>query len=355
MPAIKSIQINPALLNISSSKSQTRKNRKRRERKKKPKPHIKPNTLKKALLRRIKEHSSKEKKLSGGENNKDSSGDNDFNSDFTKHLEYLSNLSVQHRHNKKKRNKTLKTHSNTSPDIHTDIPKELQDPIITSKSTSIINNNEPIIKLNPKPTINNNIDIKPDIKPDIKSDMTVPSNIKINTSTPSTNTDSYPIKKDPPYSCLKGGNKPTYREWKRLTQKNSESLSNSSSDSDKPTVKLNELRERINSNSNKTVQKPKRTYKKRTIRRKYKFGKNNNKISVLVKNNKTRKLVQREVELLRVAPIREVKEYLKKHYLYKSGSNAPNDVLRKTYMDAHLSGEINNKSTENLLHNFVNN
>ena len=142
MPAIKSIQINPALLNISSSKSQTRKNRKRRERKKKHKPHIKPNTLKKALLRRIKEHSSKEKKLSGGENNKDSSGDNDFNSDFTKHLEYLSNLSVQHRHNKKKRNKTLKTHSNTSPDIHTDIPKELQDPIITSKPSFIINNNE---------------------------------------------------------------------------------------------------------------------------------------------------------------------------------------------------------------------
>ena len=115
------------------------------------------------------------------------------------------------------------------------------------------------------------------------------------------------------------------------------------------------MRERIKSNNEKhKVVKPKRTYKKRTIKRKYKFGKNKGKISVLVKNNKTRKLVQDEVEILRVAPMREVKEYLKKHYLYKSGSNAPNDVLRKTYMDAHLSGEVNNKSTENLVHNFIN-
>ena len=93
--------------------------------------------------------------------------------------------------------------------------------------------------------------------------------------------------------------------------------------------------------------------KKKTIKRKYKFGKNNGKISVLVKNNKTRKIVQDELELLKQAPIKEIKEYLRKRYLYKSGSNAPNDVLRKTYIDSHLSGEITNKSTENLIHNFL--
>ena len=58
MPAIKSIQINPDLLSVSSKKSKTRKNRKRAK-KSKPTSHIKPNTLKKALLRRIKEHSNK--------------------------------------------------------------------------------------------------------------------------------------------------------------------------------------------------------------------------------------------------------------------------------------------------------
>ena len=327
MPAIKSIQINPDLLNVSSRKSKTRKNRKR-EKKSKPKPHIKPNTLKKALLRRIKEHSNKERQKSENSDKKDES--QEFNNDFKKHLEYLSNLSIQHKHKKKKKNKTLKTQPTTSNiKIHTELPPELnQQP---TSNVTIPKSNQPPIILKPK-----NIETNHPIVIENKN-----------------------VASAPPYSCLKGGSKPTYREWKRLTQKNSESSSSNSSEQDteqnKQQVKINELRERIKSNNDKHKPvKPKRTYKKRTIKRKYKFGKNKGKISVLVKNNKTRKLVQDEVEILRVAPMKEVKEYLKKHYLYKSGSNAPNDVLRKTYMDAHLSGEINNKSTENLVHNFMN-
>ena len=117
---------------------------------------------------------------------------------------------------------------------------------------------------------------------------------------------------------------------------------------------MRQLRTRILENNKKhdNVPVPK-ILKKKTIKRKYKFGKNNGKISVLVKNNKTRKIVQDELELLKQAPIKEIKEYLRKRYLYKSGSNAPNDVLRKTYIDSHLSGEITNKSTENLIHNFL--
>lgn len=329
MPAIKSIQINPDLLNVSSKKSKTRKNRKR-EKKSKSKSHIKPNTLKKALLRRIKEHSNKERKNS--EKSDKNRVDDEFNTDFKKHLDYLSNLSIQHKHKKKKKNKTLKTKSTESNiKIHTELPPELHEKPVTN--LTIPKSNEPPIVLKPK-------------IPDSLPPPVVVENKNISPA--------------PPYSCLKGGSKPTYREWKRLTQKNSESSSSNTSESnteenDKQRVKLDELRERIKSNNEKhKVVKPKRTYKKRTIKRKYKFGKNKGKISVLVKNNKTRKIVQDEVEILRVAPMKEVKEYLKKHYLYKSGSNAPNDVLRKTYMDAHLSGEVNNKSTENLVHNFIN-
>lgn len=333
MPAIKSIQINPDLLNVSSKKSKTRKNKKR-DKKSKSKPHIKPNTLKKALLRRIKEHSNKEKKhLDTSQKVNKDNVDPQFNNDFRQHLEYLSNLSIQHKHKKKKKNKTLKTKPTISDvKIHTELPPELHERPMSN--VTISKSNEPPIILKPK-------------TPELLKDSDQKTTINIVSS--------------PPYSCLKGGSKPTYREWKRLTQKNSESTSSNSSDSidkktnDKHDVKLDELRERIKSNNEKhKVVKPKRTYKKRTIKRKYKFGKNKGKISVLVKNNKTRKLVQSEVEVLRAAPMKEVKEYLKQHYLYKSGSNAPNDVLRKTYMDAHLSGEINNKSTENLVHNFIN-
>ncbi len=333
MPAIKSIQINPDLLSMSSKKSKTRKNRKR-EKKRKPKPHIKPNTLKKALLRRIKEHSNKEKKRFDMNQKDDNDSNKEFNNDFKQHLDYLSNLSIQHKHRKKKKNKTLKTRPTVSDvKIHTELPPELHEKSVNNQT--IAKSNEPPIVLKQK----------------------VPELVK----EPIKQTVTNPIATTPPYSCLKGGSKPTYREWKRLTQKNSESSSSNSSNSidknndEKQHVKLDELRERIKINNEKhKVVKPKRTYKKRTIKRKYKFGKNKGKISVLVKNNKTRKLVQNEVEVLRTAPMKEVKEYLKRHYLYKSGSNAPNDVLRKTYMDAHLSGEINNKSTENLVHNFVN-
>ena len=342
MPAIKSIQINPDLLNISSSKNKTRKSRKKKK-EKKPKPHIKPNTLKKALLRRIKEHSNKERKKIEFNNNK--SEDDKFSSDFSKHLEYLSNLSTQHKHNKKKKNKTLKTHSGGRDImIHTELPSELNtnsqnNPVLTSP---VVPN--PIV---PNPIVpktdtisKHNFKLKDDIIP-IKQETHIKQEKPITS-------------KDPPYSCLKGGSKPTYREWKRLTQKNIDVNSDSNSD-DSNQVKISDLRERIKANNEKHNIKPKtKTYKRKTIRRKYKFGKNKGKISVLVKNNKTRKLVQKEVEMLRAAPIKEVKEYLKKHYLYKSGSNAPNDILRRTYLDAHLSGEINNKSTENLVHNYLN-
>ena len=40
--------------------------------------------------------------------------------------------------------------------------------------------------------------------------------------------------------------------------------------------------------------------------------------------------------------------------MLKAGSLAPNDVLRKTYEQLHLSGDINNKNGEILIHNYVN-
>lgn len=88
---------------------------------------------------------------------------------------------------------------------------------------------------------------------------------------------------------------------------------------------------------------------------KYKLGKRNNKIGILVKNNKTLKRIKEDSTSLKKKSILEVKQYLRKHNLIKVGCHAPNDVLRKMYESAMLSGEINNVNSENLLHNFLSN
>ena len=60
-------------------------------------------------------------------------------------------------------------------------------------------------------------------------------------------------------------------------------------------------------------------------------------------------------KLLKMKPIPEVKKYLREHNLIKSGSYCPNDVLRKMYESAILTGEIINIDKDMMLHNIINN
>jgi len=90
---------------------------------------------------------------------------------------------------------------------------------------------------------------------------------------------------------------------------------------------------------------------RRTVRRK--LGKREGRMGVLVKNAQTRKRIQREANLLKDASMMEVRSYLKKHSLFKIGSAAPDSVLRRTYENAVLSGDIHNKNKEVLVHNYM--
>jgi hypothetical protein len=96
---------------------------------------------------------------------------------------------------------------------------------------------------------------------------------------------------------------------------------------------------------------------KKTIKRKYTLGRSKSKkiVSVLIKDRGTRKKVLNAQKDLKRKNINDIKVYLREHNLIKTGSNAPNDVLRKLYESAMLSGEIINSNPDILFHNFSKN
>jgi hypothetical protein len=190
----------------------------------------------------------------------------------------------------------------------------------------------------------------------------------------------------PPYGCLKNGNLPTYRTWKRTTQRNYPSstvnkqtpppMSSSTSIIKPSPVQVNyqtQLRDKIRTmslqqqlaeknqkslNASSSVnhgnwRKPKK--QKRTIRRTYRTGKSkvHPHVAVLVSNKTIRNNTNLKMTKLKETPITEVKRFLKKQGFIKVNSNTPNDVLRQMYECTNLiCGEVKNHNSENLLYNY---
>ena len=206
----KTIQINPELFKVSQK---TKKNR--------PstaggiQPVIKPNSLKRHLINRIKEHKLGEKKtqtnhemnMSGSESN-----DGGFTNELYDSFHYLSSLSKKHKevNNIKERNrerenergkekergghftgnKTIKHYSDIKePFVNIELPEELREPF----TPVLMEQYAPPIRINE--IVNTSRD----------------RNTNTNTNT------------DIPYGCLKGGMKPTYRTL-NATRKNHESM-----------------------------------------------------------------------------------------------------------------------------------
>ena len=371
----KTISINPSLFSVSGSK--TKKNR---EKKSKPTavPLISPSVLKNKLLKRIKEH--KQKETQNLENNKRKLSKNEelplkpkneilsYNDEFTDSINYLQTLSKQRQIDEQKRNsefikqkqkeelerRTIRNYHSmggqnlsSGPMINIDLPEELI---------------QPVVPINTEPFY---------IKP----------------------------KDDVPYGVLKRGTKPSYREWSRTQRNNivtnpNASLiiqdGNLSSEKTARENRLNILKEKIKNKtqevsidpltSENLIKKPVNTQPtilqptisqpnepqnggkliatkhitKKTIKRKYTLGRSKIKktVSVLIKDRGTRKKILNAQKDLKRKNINDIRAYLREHNLIKTGSNAPNDVLRKLYESAMLSGEITNSNADVLLHNF---
>ena len=215
-----------------------------------------------------------------------------------------------------------------------------------------------------------------------------------------------PVTPEPPYSNLKtSSTKPTYKQW---TRKNTLRIPNKASNKNTgtgntvsmPTPKesLKKMSERehklrmlqskfskttdnisneeVNKKKEASVMELKRYYEntdqkhgsgntiggkarkkviKRTIKKKYTVGKSRVKrqVSVLVKNLHTRKKIIDAKKELKQAPISEIKKYLKAHGLLKSGSAAPNNVIRELYESAMMPGDVTNLNTAVQLHNYM--
>jgi hypothetical protein len=327
----KTISINPELFKVSNDKGRKREKKERRAR-----PTQRANPLKKELMNKIKSHASK--------HNKTLKNPPNFEGSFEDHMEYLSNLA------KKRKLK-----------IHSELPSELaKTPAVSNTTKVTINTDKPVIDnvTEPSPVVQQEvipvIQTPPPNVPVVTSPLSAPvaepEPVAVSTATtlsePAPEPETAPVPapismpappsmpeppsmpipvnapQEPPYGILKRGNKPTFRQWHKRTQKNRPSIS-----------------------------KPRELVQQ--IKKKYSLGKNKNRVSIFLKNKKTRKKIQDEMSSLKKIPIDQVKEYLRKHNMIKAGSNAPHDVLRQLYQTSHLAGEINNKSNDTLIHNYL--
>ena len=192
----KTISINPQLFSMSGSK--TRKNKEKKE-KVNVIPLISPNVLKNKLLKRIKEHKQRETENLNSNNdtkNKKESAENNISNtnyadEFTESISYLQTLSKQKKINEEKANYEKK--------------KERDKQILHSQTLKNYNS----IQNNPSPIINI------ELPEELNFEMPKPieqSSILLNKPIIGGN--------NVPYGILKGGTKPTYRDWNKTQKAN---------------------------------------------------------------------------------------------------------------------------------------
>jgi len=384
----KTIQLNPVFLNTSASKAKiaSASSTKTLKREKPLIPNsalIKPNKVKKQLLAKIKDFQviAEERGLTHEESKKQQveEFDKGFSDEFNKSLNFLQELSKQkgEQHQQKKEHKNTlkrgKIENHVHMQIATELPMELRmapaPPRIQAPAQQI---QVQQVYVPPQPV--------PIQSPQAQQAQAQQAQAQ-----------QAQAQQAPPYGILKQGTKPTYRQWHNTTQK----LHYPSNES-KPLIKIDRGDDvmaaptatfsprQLNVGVNlptpqaelsstqmaaevsvpsvaalteaRVAQLPPPSKRRITKTTKYKLGKTkgSNKVSVLIKNNQTRKKVQHEIGLLKQKPIMDIKNHLREKNLLKVGSFAPNDVLRQIYEQSILAGDVENKSKDTFIHNFYN-
>jgi len=336
----------------------------------KAKPKHKPianNTIKQALAKRVQER--KQKDLDDVYQRRTiatESGHDPARSELSKSLSYLNEFVKNKKKkatNSKNTNKTtMKTHR--EPMVNVDLPDELIGNILPAPMASLV---QPPFPLHLPSTVK---PIKPIINPIVEA--VTPTIYTYNTTAP-------------PYSNLKNTTtgKPTYRIWNQTRKQRGHAQHNKpqittntptprkpitfnapvntpkSLENSKPSERENKLALAKNTIATH-IQQPDIKHNtgprliKRTINHKYTVGRKigGRKVSVLIKNLKTRRKIQEAKKELKKTETSDIKKYLKSHGLLKVGSVAPNNVLREMYESAMMGGDIHNTNGQVALHNF---
>ena len=125
---------------------------------------------------------------------------------------------------------------------------------------------------------------------------------------------------DKPYGNLKNGSKPTYKQMYDAPQ---------------------------NMRENDPI-----ILEEKEVKKTFKLGKSGKTISILIKNNKTRKKVEDSKTEFKKKNLGTIKNYLKEKNLIKFGSSAPSKLLREMYETSEICGGILNQNKDILIHNF---
>ena len=193
----KTIQLNPEFM--SSTKNRRVRTRNKKEKIRNSRVPNNTNSLRKQLLKKIKDYqkNTEENLNKTPKGNGSDTQSNDFSNEFNKSLDFLQNLSAA------RRKKSLKKDRNKP----TGAPAT--NPLV---GTSVSEGDQPPVEVN------------------IATELPISMFEHSNLSLPQTRTTQKIHAMTPPYSSMKNGTRPTYRDWKRLTQKSPSVMTGEMSD-----------------------------------------------------------------------------------------------------------------------------
>ena len=374
MSSGKIIKINPALFELTK---RTKKNRPEKQNISIPKPKIKTSAIRRKLLNRIKQKKTEENKIN---NQKKIPKINYSELNNFDDLDELENIKKE----LDEEDEVDEVYEVNEVDVKDELSNAMN-----YFDTMSIREKEKQKMLN-KTYKNKNIN---NLSLNIPYQLTTQENNRINNITSN-------ILNDLPYGCLKNGTKPTYKTWMNSIKNYSSMANTDKIDTIRPPTppkkrqedkinifteneykeslleepdkyKENILKKQINDRLKKIETEQydmlkeiddveptseEKQYVKRIIKRKYTLGKSPKyrRVGILIKGRQTKKNIINSHKKLKHTDIHQIKKYLKKCGMLKTGSSCPDEILRKMYESAMLSGEIINTNKNTLIHNFLN-